>query len=104
VEACAFEAMRLRPVAPLLPLQTRREMVIGDVRVPQGINVSSVMRLDSVSEAHVPDAAAFQPERWLAGGDTAAAGQGPGGGPGLRPAGGARRGVRPVSLDPPASG
>jgi cytochrome P450 len=73
VEACAFEAMRLKPVAPLLPLQTRREMVIGDVLVPQGINVSSVMRLDSVSESHVPNAAAFQPERWLASGDTAAA-------------------------------
>jgi cytochrome P450 len=73
VEACAFEAMRLKPVAPLLPLQTRREMVIGDVLVPQGINVSSVMRLDSVSESHVPNASAFQPERWLVGGDTAAA-------------------------------
>jgi cytochrome P450 len=94
VEACAFEAMRLKPVAPLLPLLPRREIVIGDVPVPQGINLSSVMRLDSVSEAHVPDAAAFQPERWLAGGDTAGAGQGPGGDQGLRPGsgGGARRG------------
>jgi cytochrome P450 len=73
VEACAYEAMRLKPVAPLLPLQTRHDMVIGDVRVPQGINVSSVMRLDSVSDTHVPDAAAFLPERWLAGGDTPAA-------------------------------
>jgi cytochrome P450 len=73
VEACAFEAMRLKPVAPLLPLQTRREMVIGDVLVPQGISVSSVMRLDSVSESHVPNASTFQPERWLVGGDTAAA-------------------------------
>ena len=73
VEACAYEAMRLKPVAPLLPLQTRHEMVIGDVLVPEGISVSSLMRLDSLNDAHVPNAAAFEPERWLAGGDTPAA-------------------------------
>ena len=65
VEACAHETMRLKPVAPILPLQTLRETTIGDVRVPPGIVVISLMRRDSVSEAHVPRAAAFEPERWL---------------------------------------
>lgn len=43
----------------------------GDVRVPRNTIVLFVMRRDSVSESHVPNAAAFEPERWLAGGDTA---------------------------------
>jgi len=65
VEACAHETMRLKPVAPQLPLQTMRETVIGDVKLPPGIVVISLMRRDSVSEKFLPDAAAFKPERWL---------------------------------------
>jgi cytochrome P450 len=65
IEACAHETMRLKPVAPILPLETQRETTIGDVRVPAGIVVISLMRRDSVSDAHVPRAAEFQPERWL---------------------------------------
>jgi cytochrome P450 len=65
VEACAHETMRLKPVAPLIGLQTLRETTIGDVRVPPGIMVFSLMRRDSVSDAFVPQAAEFQPERWL---------------------------------------
>jgi cytochrome P450 len=67
VEACAHETMRLKPVAPQLPLQTIRETVIGDVRLPPGIVVMSLMRRDSVSEDFLPNAAAFKPERWLDG-------------------------------------
>ena len=65
VEACAHETMRLKPVAPILPLETLREMTIGDVRVPAGIIVSSLMRRDSVSDSHLARAATFDPERWL---------------------------------------
>ena len=72
VEACAHETMRLKPVAPLIGAQTRREVMIGDVRVPEGVIVTTVMRRDSVSDAHVPNAAAFKPERWLADSATAA--------------------------------
>jgi cytochrome P450 len=65
VEACAHETMRLKPVAPQLPLQTLRDMTIGDVQVPGGTVVISMLRRDSVSENHLPRAAAFEPERWL---------------------------------------
>ena len=65
IEACAHETMRLKPVAPILPLETLREMTIVDVRVPTGCVVISVMRRDSVSDAHLPHAATFDPERWL---------------------------------------
>ena len=73
VEACMHETMRLKPVAPVLPLQTVRDSVIGDVTVPAGHIVISLMRHDSVSTAHLSDAAAFQPERWLVDGTAAAA-------------------------------
>jgi cytochrome P450 len=66
VEACAHETMRLKPVAPLLGLQTLRETTIGDVQVPAGMMVFSLMRRDSVSDAFIPRAAAFDPARWLA--------------------------------------
>jgi cytochrome P450 len=64
--ACASEAMRLKPVAPYLPLEALRDSVVGDVAVPAGSYVWCVLRHDSVAEAHVPNAAAFAPERWLA--------------------------------------
>lgn len=66
VEACAHETMRLKPVAPQLPLQALRDTVVGDVQVPAGTVVVSLMRRDSVDDAHVPNAAAFEPRRWLA--------------------------------------
>jgi cytochrome P450 len=67
VEACAHETMRLKPVAPQLPLQTLRDMTIGEVQVPAGMVVISVLRRDSVSESHLPRAASFEPGRWLGG-------------------------------------
>ena len=36
------------------------------MQVPAGTVVISLLRRDSVSDAHVPNAAAFDPERWLA--------------------------------------
>ena len=69
--ACASEAMRLKPVAPYIPLEALRDTVVGDVAVPAGSMLWCVMRHDSVSEAHFPDAQAFQPERWLAGNNEA---------------------------------
>ncbi|MEG1328239.1 MAG: cytochrome P450, partial [Janthinobacterium sp.] len=67
--ACASEAMRLKPVAPFLPVEALRDTVIADIAVPAGTLVWCVMRNDTVSDAHFPDAQAFQPERWLAGGE-----------------------------------
>lgn len=66
VEACAHETMRLKPVAPQMPLQALRDTAVGDVLVPAGTVVISMLRRDSISESHVPNAAAFEPERWMA--------------------------------------
>lgn len=65
LEACMHETMRLKPVAPFLPLQASRDTVVGDVRVPEGTLIWNVLRHDSVSDQHFEDAAAFTPERWL---------------------------------------
>jgi cytochrome P450 len=67
VEACAHETMRLKPVAPIIGAQALRDTVVAGVRVPAGTSVINLMRRDSVADAHVPQAAAFEPERWLAG-------------------------------------
>ena len=68
IEACTHETMRLKPVAPLLVVQALADTTLADVQVPKGMVVTTVMRRDSVSEEHVPRAAAFEPERWLAAG------------------------------------
>jgi cytochrome P450 len=73
VEACAHETMRLKPVAPLLALQALDDTTLADVQIPKGLVVTTVMRRDSVSDRHVPRAAAFEPERWLSPRDGAAA-------------------------------
>ena len=65
VEACANEAMRLKPVAPQTGLEALRDTTLGDVHIPKGMVVIGVMRRDATSERHVANASAFQPERWL---------------------------------------
>ena len=65
VEACAHETMRLKPVAPIILLEALHEMVLGDVEVPAATEVLALMRRDSLSDDHLPHAAAFEPERWL---------------------------------------
>ena len=69
VEACAHETMRLKPVAPILPLQVQREVMIGDLQLQPGTVVINMMRVDSVNDAHIPQATHFKPARWLADGD-----------------------------------
>lgn len=73
VEACAHETMRLKPVAPLMPLQAERDTVVGGVQVPAGTVVIGLMRHDAVQDAHLPQATRFQPERWLGDGGPAQA-------------------------------
>ncbi len=72
VEACAHETMRLKPVAPIIGLQALRDTVVGDVRLPAGGVIINLMRRDSVSDQHLPRAASFEPERWLADGSPGA--------------------------------
>lgn len=72
LEACVHETMRLKPVAPFLGLQARRDTTLGDLQVPAGTAIWCVLRHDSVSDRHFPNPTAFDPERWLGSGSTAA--------------------------------
>jgi cytochrome P450 len=65
IDACAQEAMRLKPVAPFMPLEALRETTVGNVQVKEGALLWCVMRRDSVDERYFPAAGAFRPERWL---------------------------------------
>jgi cytochrome P450 len=71
VEACAHEAMRLKPVAPILVVQAERDATIGDVQIDKGTVVINLLRRDSVSDGHLPHAAQFDPARWLGDGGPA---------------------------------
>jgi len=65
MDACINESMRLKPVAPFLPLQAIRDTVIGDIHVPADTIVFGLFRRDSVDDKFIPNAAKFDPERWL---------------------------------------
>ena len=65
IEACANEAMRLKPVAPQNGIEALRDTTLGDVHIPKGMIVIGVMRHDATSERLVPNASVFDPQRWL---------------------------------------
>jgi len=65
IDACAHEAMRLKPPAPFIPLQANRDCVVGDVQVPKDGVVWCVLRHDSIAETKLRNAAAFDPQRWF---------------------------------------
>ncbi len=65
IDACINETMRLKPVAPQMPLQALKDTVLGDVAIPEGTVVIGLMRHDSVDDAFVADGQSFRPERWL---------------------------------------
>ena len=65
VEACANETMRLKPVAPIIIVETIRDTVVAGIQVPAGQIVMCLMRPPALDERHFPDPQAFDPARWL---------------------------------------
>jgi cytochrome P450 len=64
--ACAHETMRLKPVAPLLALEsTAPTVVAGDLAIPAGTVVMALMRAGSMDPRHFERPDSFEPERWL---------------------------------------
>jgi cytochrome P450 len=66
LDACASETMRLKPVAPFMPVQALRDTQVAGVAVYKDDIVWGVLRHDSMSEPHFANPQAFEPERWLA--------------------------------------
>ena len=71
LDACIEEAMRLKPVAPYLPLEALADTTVEDVQVPAGTIVWCVLRHDSMDEKNFTNASTFDPARWLAAPDVA---------------------------------
>lgn len=65
-EAVANETMRLKPVAPLIFLETNADTTVDGVAVTKGTAVFIVSRIPATAPAAFPDPLAFKPERWLA--------------------------------------
>jgi cytochrome P450 len=71
LDACINETMRLKPVAPFIPVVALKDTQVADVACPKGTMVWGVLRHSSVSDRLLPRAAEFVPERWLPGSDLA---------------------------------
>lgn len=67
LEACAQEAMRLKPVAPIMINEAAQDTVVDGVAIPKGALVLCMMRAAGVSAEHFPAPLEFDPTRWLEG-------------------------------------
>jgi cytochrome P450 len=72
VEGCANEAMRLKPVAPVVMNEAAEDAVVADVLVPKGSIVVCMLRPGGVDGAHFAAPEQFDPARWHAVGEGAA--------------------------------
>jgi cytochrome P450 len=64
LEACAHEAMRLRPVAPINILEAGEDVVVANVQVPQGAFVVCLMRPASLAASNFAQPDSYDPQRW----------------------------------------
>jgi cytochrome P450 len=64
-EAATNEAMRLKPVAPLLGFETNKDVKIGDTLIPKGTVMLACMRYAALQEENFAQHAAFLPDRWM---------------------------------------
>jgi cytochrome P450 len=74
LDACANEAMRLKPVAPINIMEAGQDTTIGDVAVPKGTFVICIMRLAGMAPDRFEAPEKFEPQRWM--GDVLAAAPG----------------------------
>jgi cytochrome P450 len=73
LDACVREAMRLKPVAPMILREALCDTTLADLRIPAGTVLWLVMRHDGLSAEHFERPQDFAPERWLGAGEASAA-------------------------------
>ena len=66
-EGVAFEAMRMRPVAPLNFLEANETTELAGIEIPKGTPVFLLTRPATLDDNNYQDAIDFKPERWAAG-------------------------------------
>jgi cytochrome P450 len=74
IEAVTHETMRLKPVAPVLFLETIEEAEIAGVSLPKGTALMTLMMHGGLQDANFGHAAEFNPKRWLEATDAPATG------------------------------
>lgn len=65
LDACVQEAMRMKPVAPILGSESVQEVALDGVRVPSGVVVFMLLRHAFALQVPLQDGDEFRPERWL---------------------------------------
>lgn len=65
LDACVQEAMRLKPVAPILGAEAVHDVALDGVQVPAGTVIFMLLRHAFEREVPLQDGAEFRPERWL---------------------------------------
>lgn len=65
LDACVQEAMRLKPVAPILGAQAVQDVALDGVQVPAGAVALLLLRHSFEREVPLVDGAQFKPARWL---------------------------------------
>lgn len=73
-EAVVSESLRLKPTVPALYLEANEPATVGDVAVPKGTALFFLLRPDMVDKRHFADPQRFDPGRWTARHQHAAAG------------------------------
>jgi cytochrome P450 len=66
VDGIVAEAMRLYPVAAVQSHEALEDVVIGGVRIPRGVLVTTLARPANLDARHFARPGEFLPERWLA--------------------------------------
>jgi cytochrome P450 len=64
-EGVALEAIRMRPVAPLLFLEANHDIELSGIEIPRGTPVFLLTRPAGLDDNNYREAAAFDPGRWM---------------------------------------
>jgi cytochrome P450 len=65
IDAATREAMRLKPVAPIMAAEPNQDTVVGDVAMPAGTVIFLLLRHASERGCELAQPERFLPERWL---------------------------------------
>ena len=65
IEAAAFEALRFKPVAPMILHEAVKDIELEGIRIPKGQHVLTQYRHAALKDDHFSEAERFYPERWL---------------------------------------
>jgi cytochrome P450 len=65
IEAVALEAMRMKPVAPVIFIEPNEDVEVAGVSIPRGTAMMLLTSQAALEDVYFAAAAQFNPERWL---------------------------------------